>query len=670
MRFHSVQTRISILAGLCLLTTALAVGTFSGIALRQTSTKAADETGSALAIGQATYMQAALRPYQQTAWSLARTFGGIHDPEVKLDLSREAAEGILKTVAGQQKPGTGVFSIWEVDAFDDMDLAYADTPGHDSTGRFISYQLRTPEETQRNTTPNYENDPAYQQAIASKQPVVAGPMPHPFEPDVQIVRLLSPIATEEGAYGVIGIDVPLAKLQTLADSLNAYEGTAGLVVSTTSGQLVAGSGYAEQTGTPITEHEQLAGLAENFPSDNTTNFLAGGLLWSTAPVQLEGMSEPWQLAVWIPQSQVYAASRHALTLQAGVAIGCTVVGLVLITFMAGRITRPLKPLVQRALEIAEGKLGGEPLAVSSKDEIGEVTTAINAMSESLTNIVTTVQQAADAVYDSSNAIADSSRTMASQMNDQAQQVVCVSSAVTEMSASIDEVAKKSSQASSDAKASGRTASEGGDVVANTITGMECIHQTVTSTAESVHALGERSEQIGQVISVINDIADQTNLLALNAAIEAARAGEHGRGFAVVADEVRKLADRTTTATGEVSDVIGAIQQETQATVSKMNTGAEQVSGGVNEANMAGECLSQIVASANEVALMVQSIAAAAEQQAVASEQVSRNIEEIAQSSQMTSTSADEAAQAAVDVISKADTLKQTVARFQLKTAAT
>ncbi|MCX5689883.1 MAG: methyl-accepting chemotaxis protein, partial [Planctomycetota bacterium] len=228
----------------------------------------------------------------------------------------------------------------------------------------------------------------------------------------------------------------------------------------------------------------------------------------------------------------------------------------------------------------------------------------------------------------------------------------------------------SADAAGRAQDSGKAATEGGQVVQETIQGMRAIAEAVTAGASSVQELGRRGEQIGEIIKVINDIADQTNLLALNAAIEAARAGEHGRGFAVVADEVRKLADRTTNATEEIAQSIQAIQQETQGAVAKMNMGTSQVEVGVGRATKAGESLRAIVSSAEDVALMIRSIAAAAEEQSAAGEQVSRSIQGINSVTSETANGAEQAAQAAADLSAKAESLRGLVSSFRLDPNAT
>ncbi len=327
--------------------------------------------------------------------------------------------------------------------------------------------------------------------------------------------------------------------------------------------------------------------------------------------------------------------------------------------------RPVRGLIARVRDIAEGE-GDLTLRVNadSKDELGELGRWFNIFIGKIHDIIAEVAGSAREVAAAATEIAASSEEMATSMNEQSSQVTQISSATEQMSASIVEVARKSNDAAKNASDSGKMAEEGGAIVTETIDGMQGISDAVTAGAASVTELGTRSEQIGKIIEVINDIADQTNLLALNAAIEAARAGEHGRGFAVVADEVRKLADRTTKATEEIAGSITAIQTGTGQAVSKMNIGSEQVAVGAKRATEAGESLSRIVASAREVEKMIQSIAAAAEEQSAASEQISRNIEGISAVSRQATEGANQAASAAAQLSSRAEQLQALVGRFK------
>ena len=194
--------------------------------------------------------------------------------------------------------------------------------------------------------------------------------------------------------------------------------------------------------------------------------------------------------------------------------------------------------------------------------------------------------------------------------------------------------------------------------------MSKIADSVNQSSHFIERLGEHSNQISAIVNVIKEIADQTNLLALNAAIEAARAGEQGRGFAVVADEVRKLAERTARSTEEITAMIGSIQDGTQHAVASMQEGSARVIEGVAMANRAGESMSQISSGANQVISAVSDISSALREQSTASNQVAQNVERIARMTEENSVAANEIAEEAQQLESLAGALENAVSRFK------
>ena len=342
-----------------------------------------------------------------------------------------------------------------------------------------------------------------------------------------------------------------------------------------------------------------------------------------------------------------------------------VVGTLVMLFLVRSITAVIGTLAAKVNLIADGDLS-VTIDHAGSDELGLLAADMNRMVGTLRGVVDGVKGAAESVAASARQLSVTSGEMAVGIESASAEVEGVSTAGEEMAATSFEISFNCSSAAESAQQATAAASAGSEVVTATVDIMARIAGRVRGSAETVKTLGGRSEQIGEIVGTIEDIADQTNLLALNAAIEAARAGEQGRGFAVVADEVRALAERTSRATKEITRMIRAIQEETRGAVAAMEEGVAEVERGTDEATRSGEALREILDRINSLEEQVTQIATAADQQTATTTEISGNMLRITEVVQDTTRGARESAAAARQLLHLAEELGEAVGRFRLE----
>lgn len=316
-------------------------------------------------------------------------------------------------------------------------------------------------------------------------------------------------------------------------------------------------------------------------------------------------------------------------------------------------------------QIAKGDLNTS-MNGSYYGEFDKLKNDINTLVTSLNQTIGQVVFSAEQTSITARELLTNAETIASASQQQSSQADDVAAAVEEMSQTINENATNAMNTASVATNNGKIAEEGGIIVNQTIVKMQDIAREVGISAVNIEKLGKSSMEIGEIISVIEDIANQTNLLALNAAIEAARAGEQGRGFAVVADEVRKLAERTSHATKEISKMIKGIQNDTEKAVLAMQNGSNEVEKGITLADKAGLSLKQIVESSQQLLDMINQIASASEQQSATAEEISANVTSISKVSAQNSEQIEMVAHAADDLTHQTEELNSLSQKFNIK----
>ncbi len=334
-------------------------------------------------------------------------------------------------------------------------------------------------------------------------------------------------------------------------------------------------------------------------------------------------------------------------------------------FISRLISARLIPVVEAAGEIAAGNLAGNRLPPPAGDEIGALVKAMSDMQAALRNTIGDTRRNAEDLSTAARELGGGVSQMEQSVAVQSSAASAIAANVEELTVSITHVSENTGDASRLARDSDRQAREGRATIDKLVDEINRVSSVVSTASGRIGALAEESQKISNIVQVIKEIAEQTNLLALNAAIEAARAGEQGRGFAVVADEVRKLSERTSLSTGEISGMVAAIQASTHQVVAGIDEGVKAVGNSVEHARHAGETIASLQDIAQKVAGLVGEVDVALREQSAASSEVAKRIEEIASHAEETSAATCQAARSAQTLNHVAQSMQQTVSRFRL-----
>ncbi|WP_314409379.1 methyl-accepting chemotaxis protein [Pseudomonas kuykendallii] len=363
------------------------------------------------------------------------------------------------------------------------------------------------------------------------------------------------------------------------------------------------------------------------------------------------------------QSGQTAVRNASVYLLSGIVLVSLLLGLITWNLMS-RVLGPLQQSVEAARAIASGNLRGR-IDVDRQDEAGHLLQALAEMQGNLGRMISSINQHSEQLQQTARTLTGTAQRILNDSTQQADSATSMAAAMEQMIQNIAQVSSHAHDAKGISAHSGQLAYSGGQVILGVVDGMNRIAEAVTSSSETITELGRSSEEIHSIIQVIKSIAEQTNLLALNAAIEAARAGEAGRGFAVVADEVRNLAARTAHSTQEITDMIGRIRSNTHLAVDSMQAGVTRVNDGVALAHQAGDSINEIRDGAQRAAQVVEEISHTIGEQSNASSEVAQRVEQIAQMAQQNAQAVNELAHSAEELERVAQGMRDAVMQFQV-----
>ena len=699
MQFRSIQTRILVMAGIAM-TTALVIlillNQYSGqqtqkltisssrAALQQEAWQKVSANARAEAATITQLLQKGLSYTQQMASVFAQQQQG------KLPLDRQQATDLLKAQLALEPQLYGAFAGFEPNGFDSQDASFAGQTalGSDSKGRFVPYFYRDKDKVgtdlllsiEKSETDSFGN-PANDYYACPKREGRSC-LIDPFKVDINgqqvlVSTITTPIMVDGQFRGIAALDLAVDSISRQAQSLNSniYDGKGETLIVSAAGVITGTSGDASLLGSRA---DKLLGNGwQQYLKPEVQRQELDDAFRISVPIAVPGMSRNWAIIVTLPYKVVLAGAdqleaqlsdmnRAAMTQQLVGAVVVLVLALATMLVIARSITGPIRQMVSLVDDIADGEGDlTKRLNTQSSDELGDLAKGINRFIDKLQVLLGDVLKTASEVNrhaGDTDRIAGQTDTNLQHHQAEMEQML---TAVQEMSYVSQEVATHANNTADSAKQAQGAADQGKVRFQQVIQSMHKVAAEAGKGAEVVEGLAHDSEQITSILTVIQGIADQTNLLALNAAIEAARAGEQGRGFAVVADEVRKLAGNTQQAVQNTQELIEKIRHSSTNAVNAINQSQQLTHQAVGEADLAEEALGSIYQAISTINDMTYQIASAAEEQSSVSETVSGNLSKTNALANDIAQDATETAKASQALRQAADKLQQLLGQFRL-----
>ncbi|MBK6907527.1 MAG: methyl-accepting chemotaxis protein [Rhodocyclaceae bacterium] len=602
---------------------------------------------------------------------------------------RAAIDQIIMRLLGGFPDASGLWMIWEANALDGNDAAYASQfPVYDPTGRYMPYITQSggkvaldkmlDDESLKKAMAFKDNPAGYKPAYEEpgwgdfyylpkkrQRDTVTEPFPYEVQgKKVLMSSLAVMIRDTEGKFlGVSAIDLPLDALQKTVGQYRPF-GTGHLTLVSNGGLYVV-SRDESQLGKAIAPAEFPDKFLTQLQAGENVQFEKDGLLHVWRPIVMGDSGQYWGVGVSIPVATIVADAVKARNSAVIAGLVAALLIVVAIGLLLNALTRPLERLASamETLATGEGDLTRR-LDVASNDEIGRTSHAFNHFMGRLREMFDQVRQQSQSVGQAAERLQESASLVASASENQADAASNTAASVEEVTTSIQQIADTARDFEHNAQETGAATARGEALVSDVAREINKVNQTVDALAQTMDNLGLQSAKVDTIVNVIKDIADQTNLLALNAAIEAARAGEQGRGFAVVADEVRKLAARTADATVEIGGIVVEIQREITAAGTNMHATRAQISSGVDISHKASSAIGAVHGTTARLVSDVSVIADSTREQAAASTQIAQNVERISLMAHNNSQSVTDMTQSVSALKALSQSLQELVSRFR------
>jgi len=712
MKFKSIQFSVAALAGAIVLSVVAVLvlyALFAGARTQemvQTRTQVQfeqiiEQRLTTLAHTQATLIQRELEAPLVTAKGLATANALLGMKDAKgdpaLQVGREQLINLLHETVVRNPKILGAYIGWEPNAIDHNDAAYVNSPivGIGADGRFLPWWYRNADGSlgldkladvndQNILSTGVRASEYYLCSKESKKACAIDPAPYKVgNAMVMLASFIEPIMIDGTFEGIVGADLSVNFIQDMLTSADQklYNGAGELALISSNGRLVAYTKDASKLG------EKAGDLLDSNELTNLNQLKVGEVRYDIdkehghielfLPFNIGQTDARWTLMLQLPLSAVMADLQKLqsdLEAQRKTDIlGMTVAGLViagiglLVIWLVGHgIARPLKQMVAMLNDIAQGEGDLTRRLTSDRaDELGAIATGFNTFLIKLQGMITQVVSSVQKVSDSSEHTADIAIRTNQGVHKQMVEIDQVATAVHEMTATAQDVARNATQAAQAASHADQAASQGMRIVRDTSLSIGALAEEIGKAVGVVQTLAKDSENINAILTAIRGIAEQTNLLALNAAIEAARAGEQGRGFAVVADEVRNLAQKTQKATEEIQAMIQQLQQGTRDVVRVMEDSQNRTDESVQHAAQAAEALETITQAVSVINDMNTQIASAAEEQSAVAEDINRNVINIGQVANEVAGGADESSAASADLTKLAEQQRRLINQFKV-----